>query len=103
MSNNQKSTALYPHPFSKAYWHDAAAELKDTHMLVFAALMIALRLVMKQVSIPITPFLRINAAYFVNALGAMVLVPCLPLCVPPLRTYSATSSGRTACTSRPLF
>ena len=66
MSNNQKSTALYPHPFSKAYWHDAAAELKDTHMLVFAALMIALRLVMKQVSIPITPFLRINAAYFVK-------------------------------------
>lgn len=75
MSNNQKSTALYPHPFSKAYWHDAAAELKDTHMLVFAALMIALRLVMKQVSIPITPFLRINAAYFVNALGAMVFGP----------------------------
>ena len=51
MSNNQKSTALYPHPFSRAYWRDAAAELRDTHMLVFAALMIALRLVMKQVSI----------------------------------------------------
>lgn len=75
MSNNQKSTALYPHPFSKAYWRDAAAELKDTHMLVFAALMIALRLVMKQISIPITPFLHINTAYFVNALGAMVFGP----------------------------
>ena len=75
MSNNQKSTALYPHPFSKAYWHDAAAELKDTHMLVFAALMIALRLVMKQISIPITPELRINTAYIVNALGAMVFGP----------------------------
>ena len=75
MSNNQKSTALYPHPFSKAYWHDAAAELKDTHMLVFAALMIALRLVMKQISIPITPVLRINTAFFINALGAMVFGP----------------------------
>lgn len=75
MSNNQKSTALYSHPFSKAYWHDAAAELKDTHMLVFAALMIALRLVMKQISIPITPELRINTAYLVNALGAMVFGP----------------------------
>ena len=75
MSTNQKSTALYPHPFSKAYWRDAAAELKDTHMLVFAALMIALRLVMKQISIPITPELRINTAYFVNALGAMVFGP----------------------------
>ena len=72
---SQKTNKLYPHPFSKAYWRDAAAELKDTHMLVFAALMIALRLVMKQISIPITPFLRINVAYFVNALGAMVFGP----------------------------
>ncbi len=71
----QKSRNLYPHPFSAAYWKDAAAELKDTHMLVFAALMIALRLVMKQISIPITPFLRINTAFFVNALGAMVFGP----------------------------
>ena len=75
MSNKQRSTALYSHPFCKAYWRDAAAELKDTHMLVFAALMIALRLVMKQISIPITPVLRINVAYFVNALGAMVYGP----------------------------
>ena len=75
MSHKQKSTTLYPHPFSTAYWHDAAAELTDTHTLVFAALMIALRLVMKQISIPITPALRINTAYFVNALGAMVFGP----------------------------
>ena len=60
MSRLQKSNTLYSHPFSKAYWRDAAAELKDTHMLVFAALMIALRLVMKQLAIPITPFLKIN-------------------------------------------
>lgn len=75
MSTKNKSTTLYPHPFSKAYWHDAAAELKDTHMLVFAALMIALRLVVKQISIPITPVLRINIAFLVNALGAMVFGP----------------------------
>lgn len=75
MSHKQKSNTLYPHPFSRAYWRDAAAELKDTHMLVFAALMIALRLVMKQISIPITPALRINTSYFVNALGAMVFGP----------------------------
>ena len=75
MSRLQKSNTLYSHPFSKAYWRDAAAELKDTHMLVFAALMIALRLVMKQLAIPITPFLKINTAFFVNALGAMVFGP----------------------------
>ena len=80
MPNKQRTNPLYPHPFSKAYWRDAAAELRDTHMLVFAALMIALRLVMKQVSIPITPVLRINTAFFVNALGAMRMVHAfLPL------------------------
>ena len=75
MSTAPKSRTLYAHPFSKAYWRDAAAELKDVHMLVFAALMIALRLVVKQISIPITPVLRINVAFFVNALGAMVFGP----------------------------
>ena len=54
MSRLQKSNTLYSHPFSKAYWRDAAAELKDTHMLVFAALMIALRLVMKQLDFNFT-------------------------------------------------
>ena len=44
MRQIQKSTTLYPHPFSKAYWRDAAMELKDTKMLVIAALMIALRM-----------------------------------------------------------
>lgn len=75
MRKQKKTTNLYPHPFSRAYWRDAVAELGDTHMLVFAALMIALRLVVKQLFIPITPFLHINVAYFVNALGAMVFGP----------------------------
>ena len=44
----QKSKQLYPHPFSMAYWRDAASELKDTRMLVFAALMIALRVAMEK-------------------------------------------------------
>lgn len=75
MSKYQKTTNLYKTPFSKAYWQDAVAELKDTHMLVFAALMIALRLVLKQIAIPISPVLKINTAFFVNALGAMVFGP----------------------------
>ena len=79
MSRSQKSNTLYSHPFSKAYWRDAAAELKDTHMLVFAALMIALRLVMKQLAIPTTPFLKINTAFFINALGAMVFGPVMAM------------------------
>ena len=75
MSRLQKSNTLYSHPFSKAYWRDAAAELKDTHMLVFAALMIALRLVMKQLAIPISPVRKINTAFCIKVLGAMVVGP----------------------------
>ena len=61
-----KTNNLYPHPFSKAYWRDAVSELKDVHMMVFAALMIALRLVLKQFAIPITPFLKINVSFFIT-------------------------------------
>ena len=54
MSKLQKSTAVYKHPFCKGYWRDAAAELKDTRMLVFAALIVALRVALKTlVKIPL--------------------------------------------------
>ena len=73
--NQQQSRTLYPHPFSAAYWKDAAAELKDTRILVFAALMIAIRLALKLVSIPLAPGLKINTAFLANAVGAMVFGP----------------------------
>lgn len=72
---NQRSTTLYPHPFSAAYWCDAAAELRSTRILVFAALMIALRLAMKLIAIPLAPGLKINTAFIANAVGAMVFGP----------------------------
>ena len=76
MSKVQKSTALYSHPFSKAYWRDAAAELKDTKMLVFAALIVALRVALKTlVRIPLGTNLDITPAFLANALGAMVYGP----------------------------
>lgn len=75
MSRSQRSTALYPHPFSRAYWRDAARELGSVRVLVFAALMIALRVAMKLVYIPLAPGLKINTAFLANALGAMVFGP----------------------------
>lgn len=75
MSKVNKSTNLYKTPFSPAYWRDAAAELKDTKMLVFAALMIAIRVALKLVAIPLAPNLKINTAFLANALGAMVFGP----------------------------
>ena len=75
MSKVNKSTNLYKTPFSPAYWRDAAAELKDTKMLVFAALMIAIRVALKLLAIPLAPNLKINTAFLANALGAMVFGP----------------------------
>ena len=79
MSKIQKSTALYPHPFSKAYWLDAAAELKDIKMLVVTALMIALRIALKPFAIYIGPQMAIQTATLATALGAMIFGPVLAI------------------------
>ena len=76
MARLQKSTKLYSHPFCKGYWADAFAEMKDTKMLVFAALIVALRVALKTViRIPLGPSLDITPAFMANALGAMVYGP----------------------------
>ena len=74
-----KSTAVYSHPFSKAYWVDAAAELKDTKMLVVTALMIALRVALKPLAIPLGPQLSIQTAMLATALGAMIFGPVVAI------------------------
>jgi ECF transporter S component (folate family) len=74
-----KPGTLYTSPFSMAYWRDAAAELRDTRILVFAALMIALRVALKSLGIPIAADLKINIAFFVNAFGAMVFGPVVAI------------------------
>ena len=76
MARKQKSTAMYKTPFSAGYWRDAVAELKDTKMLVFAALIVALRVALKTIiRIPLGPSLDITPAFMANALGAMVYGP----------------------------
>ena len=79
MTKAQKSTALYPHPFSKAYWKDAAAELKSIKMLVVTALMIALRIALKPLAIPLGPQLSIQTAMLATALGAMIFGPVVAI------------------------
>ena len=79
MYHSTKSTALYPHPFSKAYWRDAAAELEDIKMLVITALMIALRIALKPFAIYIGPQMAIQTATLATALGAMIFGPVLAI------------------------
>ena len=79
MTKTQKSTALYPHPFSKAYWKDAASEMKSIKMLVVTALMIALRVALKPLAIPLGPQLSIQTAMLATALGAMIFGPVVAI------------------------
>lgn len=66
---------LFSSPLSKAYWRQAALEFKDLRMLLFAALVVALRVALKSVSIPIAADLRIGVGFLVNAFGSMVYGP----------------------------
>ena len=56
---------LYASPFSKAYWRDAARELGKVRMLAVAAILIAVRVALKSVAIPVAPpTLMINLGFF---------------------------------------
>ena len=79
MARNTKSTAIYKTPFTRAYWRDAAAEMKDTKMLVVTALMVALRIVLKPFAIPLGPQLSIQTAMLATALGAMIYGPVVAI------------------------
>ena len=79
MARVQKSANLYPHPFSKAYWREAALEMKDTKMLVVTALMVALRIALKPFAIYIGPQMAIQTATLATALGAMIFGPVVAI------------------------
>ncbi len=79
MSRTLRSTAIYPHPFSRAYWKDAASELKSVKMLVLTALLVALRIALKPLAIPLGPQLSIQTAMLATALGAMIFGPVVAI------------------------
>ena len=79
MARSHNSTRLYAHPFSRDYWYDAASELKSTKMLVITALMIALRIAMKPMAIPIFGDIKLQVATLATALGAMIFGPVVAI------------------------
>ena len=80
MTRLTKTTNLYAHPFSKAYWRDAVMELKDTRMLVITALLIALRIALKPLAIPLgNPQLSIQTAMLATALSGMIFGPVMAI------------------------
>lgn len=68
----------YAHPFSAAYWRDAAAELRDLRKVVFAALMIALCIVLGYVPAVVLPYGgRVTWGFLARALCGFVCGPVL--------------------------
>lgn len=61
--------------YGRHYWTGAAAQMKDMRIIVFAALIIALRVVVKSAKIYVMPGLHLTLDCYVNALGAMVCGP----------------------------
>ena len=66
---------LYRTPFSRAYWRDAAKEFANWRTWVFGAVLIAVRVALKPLSIPLMPTLSITFGFFVNALASMIYGP----------------------------
>lgn len=64
-------------PFSVAYWRLAIKQLYDVRMLCIAAILVALRVAMKSLVIPVGENLNITVGFFVNALGAMIFGPAI--------------------------
>lgn len=76
---SKDTSKLFATPFSREYWRLAAGEFKKRRVLIFAALMIALRVALKPLGIPIAADLKINVAFFINAYGAMVFGPVVAI------------------------
>lgn len=78
----RRSRELFSHPFNRKYWKTAAFELTNWRTLVFAALIIAMRIVIKSIKITIIPgVLNFGFDFIVNSVGSMIYGPIVALLV----------------------
>lgn len=79
MQRKPVSRKTFKTPFCREYWQLAFAEFKDTRMIVFAALILALRVAVKPLSIPVAGDLKEGIGFIVNAFGSMIYGPIVAL------------------------
>jgi len=69
---------MYSHPFSAAYWRDAVKELRNLRKLTFAALMIAMCVVLGHIpSVPLFGGAKITWGFLARSVCATVCGPVL--------------------------
>ncbi|MDD7573304.1 MAG: folate family ECF transporter S component [Eubacteriales bacterium] len=79
---NKAGTSLecFPSPFNRSYWKRAASEFANPRTIIIAAMITALRVILRGLSIPLIPnALYISVGFFANALGSMVYGPLVGL------------------------
>lgn len=81
MENKTKKTELSCSVFSPEYWREARRELSNPQTLIFAALIIALRVTVKMFKIPLAAGLSLTFDCYVNALGSIVYGPIVAVFV----------------------
>lgn len=70
--------SMYKHPFSRDYWRDAVRELKNMKKLTFAALMIALCVILGYIpSVPLFGGARLTWGFLARSVCSMVCGPVL--------------------------
>ncbi len=82
MKNQLKSSLkTYSTPFSISYWKDAFSELKSPFILVFAANIIAIRVLLETFSVPLMFMdnLYISFSFLFSALGSFIYGPILAI------------------------
>lgn len=79
MQRKQVNYRTFKTPFCREYWKLAFAEFKNTKMIVFAALILALRIAVKPLSIPVAGDLKEGIGFIVNAFGSMIYGPVVAL------------------------
>lgn len=74
-----KSRKLFQTPFSSEYWKLAAGELKSVRIIILAALLTAMRIAIKSLTIPVGPNLNITFGFIINAVGSMIYGPVVAI------------------------
>lgn len=98
MYKNSESLTLAS-PLSRSYWRTALGELRNLRMLTLAAVVVALRIVLSGLYIPLGDNLNIFFSFFINGLGAAIYGPVMGL----LSGFAADILGYLVHPTGPFF